>query len=175
MRQPLRHVVDAGVLAVYGAERIVDVQVGKARQVVGERAAFGVVLARLPGVEAQVLEQRDVAILEPVDHVVGVIANRVGGERHRRVQQLAEAGDDRRKGVPRLRRPLGRPRWAQTTTRAPRSRSALNSGDAGADAAVVGDRRAVEGTLRSERTRTRFPRRRPRSSERLHAVRATGR
>ena len=47
VRQPLRHVVDAGLLAVHDAEAVADVGVGERGQLVGERAALGVVLAGL--------------------------------------------------------------------------------------------------------------------------------
>ena len=48
VRQPGRHVVDAGVLAVHRAERVVHVRVAERGQLVGERAPLGVVLAGLP-------------------------------------------------------------------------------------------------------------------------------
>ena len=59
VRQPLRHVVHRRVLAVHGAEAVADVQVGERGEPVGERAALGVVLAGLAGLEPQVLQQRD--------------------------------------------------------------------------------------------------------------------
>ena len=74
--------------------------------------------------------------------------------------------------------PLGRPRWAHTTTRAPASDRALI---VGTEARIRPSSVIVlpsRGTLRSDRTRTRLPRRSP-SSEidfiGVAAVRATGR
>src|SRR3954452_19471919 len=48
VRQPPRHVVDARVLAVHGAERVVDVDVRERSKSVGVGGALRVVLARLP-------------------------------------------------------------------------------------------------------------------------------
>ena len=47
VRQPGRHVVDAGVLAVHGAERVVHVRVAERGELVGEGTPLGVVLAGL--------------------------------------------------------------------------------------------------------------------------------
>ena len=47
VRQPLGDVVDAGLLAVHDAEAVADERVGERGQLVGERAALGVVLAGL--------------------------------------------------------------------------------------------------------------------------------
>src|SRR3712207_8840935 len=57
VRQPLRHVVDRGVLAVHSAERVVDVDVGEGGQPVGQLVPLAVVLRRLRGLEAHVLQQ----------------------------------------------------------------------------------------------------------------------
>ena len=74
VREPGRQVVDRGVLAVHGAEAVADVQVGQRGQLVGEGAALGVVLAGLPGVEAQVLQQGDLAVGEAGDGGAGALA-----------------------------------------------------------------------------------------------------
>ena len=82
VRQPLRDVVDAGLLAVHRAERVGDVDVGERGQLVGERAALGVVLAGLARVEAHVLQQRDLAVgRAPATRRRGAVADRVVGER----------------------------------------------------------------------------------------------
>ena len=127
MRQPLRHVVDAGVLAVHGAEPVADVDVGEPGELVGERAALGVVLGRLARVEAEVLEQGDLAVGETVDRRLGALADGVGRRTRRRGRAPRRAGRrPARASTGRSGAPLGRPRWAQTTTRAPRSaRSAI--------------------------------------------------
>ena len=62
VRQPRREVEDRGVLAVHGAEAVADVHIGEGGELVGEGAALGVVLGRLTGVEAQVLDDRDLAV-----------------------------------------------------------------------------------------------------------------
>ena len=84
VRQPLGHVVDRGVLAVHGAERVVDVDVGEGGQPVGQLAALGVVLRRLGRLEADVLQQQDVAVAERGRLGRRVVAGDVGGQRHRR-------------------------------------------------------------------------------------------
>src|SRR3712207_8432294 len=46
VRQPQRHVVHRGVLAVHGAERVVDEDVGERGEPVGQPAPLGVLLRR---------------------------------------------------------------------------------------------------------------------------------
>ena len=58
VRQALRDVVHAGLLAVHDAEAVADEGVGQRGELVGERTAHGVVLAGLAGVEPHVLQQR---------------------------------------------------------------------------------------------------------------------
>ena len=48
VRQSLRDVVDAGLLAVHDAEAVAHERVTERRQLVGERTTFGLVLAGLP-------------------------------------------------------------------------------------------------------------------------------
>src|SRR4051812_15470831 len=83
MRQSLRDVVDAGVLAMNGAERVIDVTVRESRQLVRESAPLRIVFAGLARVEAHVLEQRDVG--------AAVVAFDVVDERHWSFQQLTES------------------------------------------------------------------------------------
>jgi hypothetical protein len=64
VRQPLGHVEHRGVLAVDGPERVVHVDVGEGGQPVGQLAARRVVLGRLGGLEADVLQQEHVAVGE---------------------------------------------------------------------------------------------------------------
>ena len=65
MRQPGRHVADAGMAAVHGAEAVTDIQLGQRRQLARERTPDGVVLARLTGVETQVFQHQDLTGLQP--------------------------------------------------------------------------------------------------------------
>ena len=72
-------------------ERVVDVDVG----VGGERRGEGRVVLLLLDVEAQVLEQQDLARPEALDRVLRADAQRVAGDRHVPPHQLAEALPDR--------------------------------------------------------------------------------
>src|SRR3954453_3095652 len=100
VRQPLRHVVDAGVLAVYGAERVINVDVCERSKRVGVGGSLRFVLARLAGVEAHVLQQRDVGVAPDV--ACGA-RRRVLDEGHVTTEQLAQAGRDRSEAVLRVR------------------------------------------------------------------------
>ena len=166
VREPLRDVVHGRLLAVHDAEAVGHERVGERGELVGERAALGVVLAGLARVEPDVLQHRDLAVLEAVDGRAGAdsptvsVANATVAP-----EQLAEAC--RRPGAastPGRARPSGRPRWAATTTRAPASASFRMVGTLArirpSSVIVV----PSSGTFRSERTRTRLPRRSPRLS-----------
>ena len=105
--EPLRHVVDAGLLAVHDAEPVGDERVGEAGEPVGQGAPLGVVLAGLAGLEADVLEHADLARCEGLDGGAGAVADDVVGERHGRVQQLGQPVGRRCERVARVRRALG--------------------------------------------------------------------
>ena len=133
VRQLARDVVDAGVLAVHGAEAIADVEVepaAEADQLVGERGTLVVVLAGLAGLVAEVLDQSDLAVAEPRRDLVGRAAHHVGGEGHRLAEQLRQPYGDRVRG-----RSRGWPRpWAGPDgrrRRPGRRRRAARSGSAG--------------------------------------------
>ena len=102
-----RHVVDAGVLAVYRAESVRDVQVDGCREPVGEVPAGHVVLAGLGLVEAQVLEHDQAAGGHRRDRGAGLRADDVTGEVHLPAEQFAEAGGDRCQRIPRVRPAAG--------------------------------------------------------------------
>ena len=144
VRQPQRHVVDARVLAVHGAEPVADVHLGEAGELVGERAALVVVLGRLTLVEAQVLEQRDLSVGESVDRRAGAVAHRVGRERDVAAEHLAQPGGDRRERVRRVGCAFGSAEVRADDD----ARAAVGEigqrGRAGPDATVVADRVAVE-------------------------------
>ena len=144
VRQPPGHVVDAGVLAVHGTEAVTDVDVGESGELVGEGAALRVVLALLARVEAQVLEQRDVAVAEPVDGRPGAVADRVGRELDRPAEHLGQPLGDRGEAVLLHRLALGP---AQVRAHDHAGAAVGEVGDrrrAGPDPAVVGDRAAVQ-------------------------------
>ena len=82
-REPGGDVVDARVLAVHRAEPVGHEDVGERGQLVGERSALVVVLARLGGVEADVLEHGDLAVPQRGCDVLGLRADGVVGEQHR--------------------------------------------------------------------------------------------
>ena len=84
-------------------EAVGDEAVGETGQLVGERAAQVVVLAGLAGVEADVLEQGDVAVTEARDRLGRRRADGVVGERDRRAEQLTEPLGHRRERVAVLR------------------------------------------------------------------------
>ena len=145
VRQPLRDVVHARLLAVHDAEAVADEGVGQRGQLVGERTALGVVLAGLARVEPDVLEQRDLAVGERRRRSRWRTRRRCRRERHGGAEQLAEPVGDRTQRVLSGRvRPSAGPRCAVTTTRAPRVGELLDRRHAGPDPAVVGDPAAVE-------------------------------
>ena len=126
VRQPLRDVVDRRLLAVHDAEAVGDEGVGERGELVGERAALGVVLAGLARVEPDVLQHRDLAVARAPSTVAVALSPTVSvAKATGRAEQLAEPR--RRPGAREYAgsgAPLGRPRWATTTTRAPASASA---------------------------------------------------
>src|SRR4051812_10100649 len=99
VRKPLRDVVDARVLAVHGAERVVDVEVDGCGQHIGIGGALVAVLARLAGVEADVLQQRDVGLAPDVARGV---RRRIRDEGDLATEQLTQASRDRREAVLRV-------------------------------------------------------------------------
>ena len=165
VRQPPGDVVDARVLAVHGPEAVADVDVRESGELVGEGAA----LARRPcsprprcSAGSPAARRRPspspataACALSPTVSV----ANCTGRPRTSASRSATGARLYFLTACP-----FGRPRCAHTTTRAPRSAS---SAIVGALARIRPSSVMVEpssGTLRSERTRTRFPRRSPRSS-----------
>jgi len=106
-RPELGELVDARLLAVHDAEPVGDDGVGEAGELAGERGALGLVLRGLTRVEAQVLEHEHIAVAESGHLGRGILADRVGRERDRGVEQFAEAGRDRRQAVLRVGRPVG--------------------------------------------------------------------
>ena len=134
---------DAGVLAVHRAEGVVDVEVGERGEPVGERAALGVVLARLrrprsgrsrAGRPARARAPSTTSwrrlphdVLRPA---------RTGAPSSSSSRSATGARLYAGSGAP-----FGRPRWAVTTTAAPAVEQVAQQRHAGPDAAVVGDPR----------------------------------
>ena len=90
--QALRHADDRGVRAVRRAEGVVHVDVGQRRQLRGE---LGIV-ALFAGVEAQVLEQQDLARGERVRRLRGLGTDALLDEAHGLAEQLRQPHRDRR-------------------------------------------------------------------------------
>ena len=129
VRQPLGQVVDAGLLAVHDPEAVGDEDVAEGGVLVGQRAALGLVLGLLARLVADVLQHGDVAVGQAGDGLLGRRPDHVGGQRDLGAEQLGRAavaaGAREYFG---LTSPLGRPRWASTTTLAPASRSWFSVG-----------------------------------------------
>ena len=165
VREHQRDVVDRRLLAVHDAEAVGHEHVGQLGQLAGQLGALGVDLGRLARVEPDVLQQGDLAVLQRGDRGLGGVADDVRRQRDRLAEQLGRGASATglseylSSGAP-----FGRPRWAVTTTRAPAASSAWSVGRAArtrpSSVMVV----PSSGTLKSERTSTRLPRRSPRSS-----------
>ena len=167
---------DAGLLAVHDAEavRLTNAS-ASAGQLVGERAALGVVLAGLARVEAQVLQQGDVAVgrgrprRARADVAHGVGRRRPPARPSSSASRSATGAQ--RVAVLRARPWAGRGGRTRRPARPPRAAAGWSARDARI-AAVVGDPVVPSsGTLRSLRTSTRWPRRSPRSSSCSHRSR----
>lgn len=139
VRQAGRQVVHGGVLAVHRAEAVAHVDIGQRGQPVGELAALGVVLRRLTGVEAEVLDDGDLAGLQTVHRVVGGGADGVLGERDRLAEELGEALGGRQQRERRVRCSLGAAQVGGDDHLGASVGQGLDGGQDGADAAVVGD------------------------------------
>ena len=123
--------LDRGVRAVRRAERVVHVAIGERRQRLRERR----VVLLLFGMEAQVLEQHDTACARCATCCTApraCVADAVGGERHRRAEELREAIRDRPQADLRVRPcPSGaRDGWRARRSRPGRARSWIVGSDA---------------------------------------------
>lgn len=121
------------------AEAVADVDIGEGGELVGEGAALGVVLGGLAGVEAEVLDDRDLAVGEARDSGGGRLAHRVGRELHGSVQEFTEAGGRRGEGEGRVRSALGAAQVRGDDHAGARVGEGLHGRQNGSDTAVVGD------------------------------------
>jgi hypothetical protein len=87
-RQDLCEVVHRGLLAVYDTEAVRDEGVAESGELFGEGAALPLVLRGLARVEPQVLDDRDVAVLQGRDGLVSGLADGVAGERDGLAEQF---------------------------------------------------------------------------------------
>jgi hypothetical protein len=138
-RQQLREVVHAGLAAVHDAEAVRDERVAELGELLGEGAPFGVVLAGLPRVETQVLEQHDVAVVERADGRRRRGADGLVDELDGRAEQLRHAHRHRLQRVAGLGLALRAAQVADDHDLRPRIAKLADRGERGADAAVIGD------------------------------------
>ena len=129
---------------MHDAEAVGHERVGERGELGGERGALGVDLGGLARVEADVLEQGDLAVLQRGDGRLGGLADDVRRERDGLAEQLAEAGGDGRERVLVLGRALGAAEVRGHDDARAGVEQRLERRERRADAAVVGDRRAVE-------------------------------
>ncbi len=132
--QVVRHPLGGRVGPVGRAEGIVDVQVGEARERLGE----GRVVLGLPLLEAAVLQHQDVAGPELARHRSDLIAHHPGGQFHLSAEQLAEPRRDRRHRERRI-VPLRSPEVRDEHSARPSLAQELDRRQRGADPGVVGD------------------------------------
>ncbi len=147
VRQQPGHVVDAGVLAVHGAEAVAHVELGQPRQPGRELTARGVVLGLLARLVAQVFQQGHLAVLERLDRAPRALADHIGGEGHVLAEQLAEPRGDGRERVFRVDLALGPAQVGADDDLGAPFEQGLDRRHRRPDAAVVGDRLPVEGDV----------------------------
>src|SRR5690606_6245415 len=136
-----RHARGGGVGAVGGAEGVVDPDVRDLRQLAGEVLVVGL----FTGMEAEVLEEEDLAALEVVDDLGHALPHAVVGDDDLGVgKQLAQPLADREHGVLRDDSPLGTPQVRSQDDPGSAVERVPNGRQGGADPRVVGDPTVLE-------------------------------
>ena len=140
-----------------GPESVGDVDLSELRELVRELGII-VFFAR---VEAEVLEQENLAVFHSLDHQLDAIAHAVVGQGDFLAQKRRQSAGDGLERELRVRRfPSGRPRW-DAITMAPFFDRVLDRGKGLDDALVVFDPAlaafAPSGTLKSSRMNTVLP------------------
>ncbi len=149
------HAGGRGVGAVGGAEGVVHVDVGER----GEGLREGRFVLRLLAVEAEILEQQDLAGLQALDRGGDLRADAVARERDGYVQDRGQGLRYRCEGELRVRGILGPAEVGGEHDPRTGGDQALERRKRRPDAAVVADLAVLRsGTFRSARTNTRFPR-----------------
>ena len=99
MWQQRGDVVDGGLFAVHHTESVGHESACGSDQfgeLAGKRQPLGIVLARLAGVETDVLQQQDVPVGQTLGTGARIAAGDVVGQLHVLAQMLTECGGDRR-------------------------------------------------------------------------------
>ena len=139
VRQQLCHIGDGRLLAVDDTETVGNERVAEGSQFLGERLPLFSDLARLPGVETHVFQQRDAAGGKRRDCGLGGGPDQVGCVCHRLTEQLTEAHSDRFERVRRIRLTLGSAEMRHQNHRRAALEQIRDCGQRGLDAPVVGD------------------------------------
>ena len=135
-------------------EAVGDERVAELGELRGECLALGLVLAGLPRVEPEVLEQGDVAVFQAGDRLARAAADGVPGEGHRLAEQLAEPLGDRREAVLRVRCALRAAEVGDDDDLRALVDQGVQGGNRRSHAAIVRDLAVLQGTFRSQRTMT---------------------
>jgi len=136
------------------SERVVDVEIGKRRELRGK----GRIVGLFAGMEANVLKQQHVAVAQRCDRGFGGGATVSSENATPMPRRSASAAATGRNEYFALRTPSGRPRWDTTIVRAPRSCKSAIVLIAASTRVKSATAPSFIGTLRSSRTRTRLPR-----------------
>ena len=107
VREPSGYVEHAGVLAMDSTEPVPDVGVGQPGEPVGELGPLAVVLGRLGGLEPEVLQEGDLAVVQCRDGGCGGRPGRVFCQRNGLAQELGQPDGHRSQRESRSPLPLG--------------------------------------------------------------------
>ena len=134
-RQVSGHTGGGGVSTMDGTEGVGDIQLSHVGQFLGHS---GVVLL-LAGIEAQVLQQHDLAALEGCGLSLGILAHDIGSENHLAAQQLAQTlGHDSQRELL-LPLTLGLAQVGAGDNGSTVVQQVLDGGQGGHDAVFIGD------------------------------------
>ncbi len=134
---------------MHGTEGVLDERTlvgtaGERGESLRERESLGVVLARLTRVEADVLQQQQLAVFQGVRAQSRALPHRVERELHGLSQQLRETVGDRTKCVLRIRLPLGATQVRGHDDPSTGTEQLREHRQRGTNASVVGYRTVIE-------------------------------
>ncbi len=147
VRQPLRDVVDAGLLAVHHPEAVADEDVGERGQLVGEGPPLGSSLLVSPALKrrfSSTTTSPSASAATAARAAAPTVSEAKPTGWPRTSPRRADTG---RREYFSSGTPFGRPRWATTTTRAPASRQPADGRRRRADPPVVRDGRRGGGVV----------------------------